>query len=975
MIDESSWAGIPIYTSKAQGQQQVQEDKPFEIRNENLRETKEWEGIPVYGQDEFHIGKKFEAFPNPRDSIGVLMEDENGQIFKSTGDTWEAQKFSPKNVEEQPGRTGLRVVGRENPKESLKRFPSPHTSKIPYTDISIGVKNPDVWAKSEQDLEKPEDTLWSGVRTGMQLAKAAPWAIPQARIPMAIGSFGAEALEKGAEYLGPNEGEIDELKSNFKKHGIQVDDATFREDVNKGVKQAQEWMPTLGKLYNWFEEKGVPLEAKTPLQKSISVGSDVAAMSDLKLATPAASLAMTMYNSLLNQQVPENIAGFISRAFGMVLGEKSPEMEGKDQLEPTSPGPRPEIGEEPRTEYERSQELVKYLKGGEPPGKNIKVFDPTKGKELKPGMIKQSEGKLPESAKERFYPKPPTLPKPSPGERQLQIELAKLEKPSTGKELKVTQEKKGFPISDIAKKQLKLEGLEIRSPGESITPKEKIGESISLLKSPGPSKTGKSAKQIVNENERSVINLANKKYENAEKLTDNVIITTEEMTPELESLVDEWKESSDPIEKDVAREARKLLDQTRGKIKKSGEGAEEELPEEAHMPVKVSFLIKRDKELKSGMKYRFENDPENKYGRLTEIINKQVYRAAEGNPEAIKAVLEANNFYKHNYAPLFKNKESIPFLDKNNIRYANLYETLKTPDGYNFFKPIFMSTPQGERLLRTIRRDIIEDSLKGFVEKEGKFNKNSVGQKRLIEQTLDELNIGITKEEKNNIFRAMTQMKTDAEQAQLLAGKEPYKPTKKETKVTKEEITKPLKPLKKRKLEVKSQKWFDTADAKDILKELDEVKKVKIYRQKSKVSVEREKEFDKIARDAGVAKIMKNKTPNEVTHKDIKEALRDVNTKEYLKETLGKETVAIFEKRISDIEKWEEDIAKYESQMKALEKQRTEAAETAKKSLLSRKMEIMAKIAKKELTMYALNQIPVLPHFLKQGITDATFDK
>lgn len=940
MTNETSWAGIPIFNPQPQGQQQGKSDRSFEMPKENLEEAKTWEGIPIFGGNEFYIGKKFDAFPNARDSTGVLMEDENGQIFKSTGDTWESQKFSPKNIADQPGRTGLRVVGRENPKESLKRFSSPHTSEL--FGVSVGVKNPDVWAKSEQDLEKPEDTLWSGVRTGMQFVKALPWMIPQSRATLAtaeLGAGGLNSLGDKAKYIGPSEDEIQELKSNFERHGIDYDEATLRQDLEKGVEKAGEYVPTLGKLWNWLEEKGVPMEAKTPFQKTISVGSDVMALSTKKkeIAGPASVLAMTMYNSLLNQKVPEPIAGFFARAMGMAWGEyetKSPEV----AAEPVHPGSRQEIGETPRTEFEREKDIVKYFTKDEPLQKKSQIL----------------------------------------GDRGVNVELAKFEQPKTGKELKVTQKKEDFPISDLAKKQLKLEGLEIRSPSEPITPKERVGESISLLKSKSPSETGESAKRIVNENERDLMEQANEKYTTGEKLTSDVEKTPEEMIPELEALHRDWKDSSDPVEKDVAIESKKLLDEVRKEAKKEpreqltkaqreheiamfGESigpVEEAAPELIAIPTKVSFFSKRIKELRSGMKHKFENDPENKYGRLTEIINKQIVRSLKDEPEALKAMVEADKFYKEEYAPLFKNKEAMPFLDKTNVRYANLYETLKTPDGYNFFKPIFEKTPDGTRLLRTIRRDIIEDTVKDFIEKAGKFDKNSVGKKRLIEDSLDRLGIGVTRGEKNAIFRTIVKMKNELEETQIEAKKPPE--------AKKPEI---------KGLEFKSNKWFEQADTKDIVKELDDVKKVKAYRQKSKISPEREKEFDKIARDAGIARIMKNKTPNEVTHKDIKEALRDVNTKEYLKETLGNETVAIFEKRIADIEKWEEDIAKYESQMKSLERQRTEAAEAAKKSLLSRKMELMAKIAKKELTMYALNQIPVLPHFLKQGITDATFDK
>jgi len=871
MTDQSSWAGIPIYTPQSQVQPQVQAEKPFEMPKENLREAKEWEGIPLYGQDEYYIGKKFEAFPNPSDSTGVLMEDEKGQIYKSTGETWEPQKFSPKNIEEQPGRTGLRVVGRENPKESLKRFPSPHTSEL--FGVSLGVKNPDVWAKSEQDLEKPEDTLWSGVRTGMQAVKSLPWAIPQARIPMAIGTFGAEALSEGLEYLGPNEQEIQEFKNNLETHGIEYDDKTLREDLDKGVKKAAEFLPTLGKIYNWLEEQGVPMEAKTPLQKSMSVGSDVAAMSSKGLRTTSAALSMTLYNSLLEHNVPEKLSGFISRILGMVIGEKALEAPEKAPQEPTPPGPRPEIGEEPKTEFERSEDIAKYFKEGRPP----------------------------------------------------------------------------------------------EVPQEPITPTEKVGETVSKLKTPGPRDTGISAKNIVNKDERAVMEEANEKYTLGDKLVSKIERPTEEMTPELQSLINDWKDSSDPVEKDVVQEAEKLLKETRKEVKKEpprklskqqeeyekymfGEvikPIEETTPEFEHIPIKTSFLSKRIKELRSGMKHRFENDPENKYGRLTEIINKQIFKSLEDNPKALKAFVEADKFYKEEYAPIFKNKEEItPFLNLKNVKYSSLYENMKKPDTYKFLEPIFLKTPEGKTLLQAVRRDIIEDSLKGIVEKEGQFNKGAISKKIAIEKTLDDLGIGVTREEKNNILRKVSEIHAEEEAAPHVGE-----------------------------LEIKSQKWFNEAPAKDIVKELEDVKRIKLYRQKSKTSPEREKQFDKIARDAGIAKIMKNKTPNEITHKDIKEAIRDVNTREYLKETLGKETVAIFEKRIAEIEKWEEEVAKYEEQMKALEKQKTKAAEEAKKSLLSRKMDLFAKIAKKELTMYALNQIPVLPHFLKQGITDATFDR
>ena len=146
----------------------------------------------------------------------------------------------------------------------------------------------------------------SALRTGLQLAKGAPYRLPyigpalalhQTLNPSAIG-----AIQESLDELGEAQGAGYITPEQYEKAKAEI--LAAAPDIEAGA-------PTLGNLYRKVEEKtGLPLEARTPLQKGFETGSNIYALSNGSVPARAATGvgAGILKGEAENLGIPEEIS-------------------------------------------------------------------------------------------------------------------------------------------------------------------------------------------------------------------------------------------------------------------------------------------------------------------------------------------------------------------------------------------------------------------------------------------------------------------------------------------------------------------------------------------------------------------------------------------------------------------------------------------------------------------------------------------
>lgn len=749
--------------------------------------------------------------------------------------------------------------------------------------------------------EVPESELKSSIRMAAQPVKGA--AYYAGGVPAAVAEWNKFAA---MEDLEPEE------RLALSQMNPEMDWAKFEKEYAQGQVGAMRYSPSISGLANALEEMGVPTEAKTSGQKLLETASlagggvggisgKAAAAEKAMEATKAGTIAGTLFQSYKNLGLDDDQA----QAFAIGFAGLANLMTGKGTGKPVTVKQQKPV--EPAIElptktpiHEFSEEIKEGLKEGsrtptqrayESTLAKSELGQATKSEQRLEKPVKFVKEKMLPSIKERFTPPEESLPK---GERQLQIELAKLEKPKTGK-VRAVEPVKERKISDIAKQKLELEGLELRQNVEKIDPIDRVGETISILTDKDKGNAGRAIRREIRDSERAVYDISSQNYEEAEKAFAYNLSTGHDAVPELESIYDKFSKSSDPVEKRLALEAKKLIN--------------EFVVDEEYVQVPVSKISDRIKEINSLRKNDFPNSSSNKFSLLTDILHKHILDSAGvsrttqpgkgymgpglitgpiegvsyGNSKAVIALQKADQFYKQNYAKYFKNPEIMNFLDNDFIRYSDHFTQLSNPDVYNFLEPILNKTPAGQRQLAVIKRNMIEKALEPLVQdKKGNFISGNYASRK-INDALDSIGINITKEEKNAIYKTLKEMKTESEQSKLLAGREATKPGKPKKEVVEKPKERKYHPLEKEQWRTASEKaTLEKANSITGLKQLKKVMKPEKY--------------EDIAYKAGIRRIHESQRSGEELQKTVERLLANQDEIEYLKYSIGNKEIEKLEK-------------------------------------------------------------------------------
>jgi hypothetical protein len=843
--------------------------------------------------------------------------------------------------------------------------------------------------------EKKQSNAESLQRYGAQGLKAGAY-YGVSKIP-----YGPQAImaTEGAKMLmgtmAPNPEDIQLLKENFESRGIPWSKEN-EEAIQKGYDKAASLIPAISSGFEQAEKKGYKVEAKTPGQKAISVVLDtVAGSGNPVLKALGGGVALGLYHGLQNAGISEPTAGNVARIVGIILGQNPegfmPIKEVEGTPISTSPGGTPptkptNINEKPSGISEYAEEArTKAIEKERTPEE--KIAEKTLGKEELTGKkiegAKEARGSL-KTAQDILGPpiEIEQIPvKARVGEREREVTApSTMRGKAQGRQLPVKQQTEGDGISRVAAQELgieptevssqqrtamqntlKREGLKLSPQPQQANPVERMTHSVTPIKAGNKEILGNNLKSVFNARERKVFEDANKLYDDARKLNENIIEDVTEMVPRLQEIHDQHINSSDPVKVDIAKEADKLIKE----VSANGQPR----------PVSLASLIKRIQELHSGSKHKFANDPKNAYSLLTDVIEKQLDKAKGASADAVYAWKNARSFYRENYAEVFKNPESFNLLNDKNINYEELYDKLTKPSIYNFLEPQLRQSPAGIRILDAAKRDILERKFK-----EAFKGKTDIKQSE-VRDVLDDIGINVNGFERGRIYESIQQIKNE----QLALRDRTFTLSRKNLKQIekpKQIKEKPIKeekkvPLKERKLvDIKNKSWWKNASEKQIEAQFDSIQGIKIA---EKMFADDPKYLEKLKRETAIRTITNKKVPGENTHETVERMLQDRDKEEFLEYLLGKDAVEDFRIRVKEIKKYEEDLKSYEHQQKQLQKQKeTEQNKKLEKSLTEKITNTLIKMTKKEITLDVLDHIPIIkytPRSIKNAVVEHLYEE
>jgi hypothetical protein len=878
-------------------------------------------------------------------------------------------------------------------------------------------KQPPITGKQFKYLgPEPEESMGKSIaRTLYQIPSSAAQLVT-APIDMLKAYPQAQAIEDYLQEYSQkleNEPDVTKLKEMVSK-GYDREAIRSRLGAAEKVSEAIP-IPTQSEAEKWIEKKtGLPLTPKTEFQKGVRTSTQTAIMAPgswaIKLGAATFQPLFQKYNEALG--IDKDIAEPVSQGMAIlwallqkgkvsasgieeiskILEESKPPSVPPSGIRPTPPGERPEISVEYPGEYEYGEQYIKEpfkeatrrpeekafgrtFSGGEPPP------PPGSAAQKIEKSVKFAQEEIPQAAKERFIPKPPELPKPPISKKISPITGKPVGRERTINQIRERDERDRLAIQQLGispetvspeqrartLETLRNEGLKLAKPPEATDKIGRMVQSVNPVQSGNLEDLGNNYKNLLNQRERDIAELSDEYFTRAREATDEVIEDATGMAPELQRLYESHRNSSDPVMVDIAKEANKLLHE----IAVIGEEGEIGEP----IPVSFSFIIRRIQELRSGSKHKFANDPQNAYGILTDIAERELDRAEGISAEAVGLWRDAKDYYRHNYAHVFKNPMVFDVLNQKDLNYGDIYKKLTKPSIYNLVEPELSQSAEGQRVLDAAKRDIIENKFNEA------FGKKETIRRNDVEDVLDDIGIHTTPEERTRIYDSLRQSQQETEAAKIRERRGEAKL--REKKFTKPEETKPVKPeIKERKYkDIRKKEWWRHATSAEAASKMDIIDGLKIAKQMLP-----EEKYAKLAHAAGIRRIMNKKVPDESIHTTMEKMLKNKDDLEYIEYSLGKDTVKDFEKRIEDVNKYNNEVKEYEIKIKQIEKQEATAQKKeAKAALKAEKEKLNVKIKDnlgkkvgREITHRVLDTIPYFRHApreMKSAVAEKLFPK
>jgi len=705
-------------------------------------------------------------------------------------------------------------------------------------------------------LEEPEkeSTFKSAARTALQVPKA----LAQVSTPGLISSGLATGLATTPQQ------ELEEHRERVALYQKMFPNAPLPESAKEenylkattpAVQGAQEYLPTVENIARGTENlTGIPLEAKTGLQKGIGLATEAAALRPGGLLQKAAAgvAAPALSQTLQGAGVPEGIADLVaffgSQAPVPVAFEKGGRF-NPIQPEVQIPNVRKQLehitkpGTDFTSEFNVGENIVESLKNvprENPPTPNVPaVVEPTpKAPEFEP---------LPKAPITPEAPKPPKEFGIKPSAQPLQA------KPIEGKKVSKAPAL-GLQIVPI-------------SPNKPAAIEDQIGEIVSKERVYNPTQTGEGLKKELSTESEKKYAQTNALYKEYDKLAENISGNlNQQIRADLQTRLDKLKAIDNDVksapQKDLQKAIQSIL--STGQLMFQGRNLGTE-------PIPVKLLDDIKKSLSNKVDHDFAHgQPTNIFKPVIGLLEQGINDIISKNPEALAARQAANQSHAE-WAQTYNNEYIRPFLDKSNKDYEKLFNSSLKPDELNQLRTALQS-PKGQEYINAIVREIVEREIAPYT-KQGKINA------RELDNTLRRLEAVVSPEQAKQIKQALL--------APSALRKKKITQPQKEHKTLQEKHAAEVKAMRERH---KQEKMTALEKRKPIIAE--HKKKVEETKQKNKEAKEREiaerKQYEKDVNDY----FERNKDVLELTSKPPEKLVKELETVQgvrRLKKFLSKE--------------------------------------------------------------------------------------
>jgi hypothetical protein len=532
--------------------------------------------------------------------------------------------------------------------------------------------------------QKPEEegALKSAARYGLQVAKAAPFLIPG--VPAA--NFGLSLMTGGKL----NEEEIPE---EYQRPPMGYMGEAPQTQQKQPKAPSEQMGNPLGELYKHIEEKtGLPLSAKTPSQKFLSIGADAAAMSP---GTPAfrsiiGLTASEIYSKATEIGIPEDAASNLSMMVTQSIARSG--LERSFSNKPKSSQKLLENKENPFAQPPNESTNA-------PPGNDLVPASPQQKVNRSLNIPNQVMGK---TIKEAL----PSTDLPEITENEMQIpEEVEYEKPPAVEAPK---------FSPYIPPEVDIVGLE-PTPHDPKSLNSNIGN-VFINRKPVDSTTGGSYLiHTIDDISKPAYERVNRAYDNLDKL----IANDEELAPQLAKYaIDEIKKISTIPEKSRTPEQKKLLNFCEDVANlTTGQTEDTEL---SYRPVQSTMALQLKRNVQNAVDFEFDHDTTGVFKPLIKHLDEQLQNASKGKKESYEALKYANYVYKNQWAKIFSNPRVLKFRSaEKSLNFSSLFkEASRDIDTFRALQRVLRegNTQYGKVMEQILKRAIVQEKMSKYID-------------------------------------------------------------------------------------------------------------------------------------------------------------------------------------------------------------------------------------------------------------------
>jgi len=552
------------------------------------------------------------------------------------------------------------------------------------------------------EVQPQESPTKSAARTLLQIPKTAAQVSPLGRwssgLALGVSTTPQQELEEHRE-------RVELFKRMYPGMPLpeSAQEQKYLEKTTPAVQGAQEHLPTVENIARGTEKlTGIPLEAKTPLQKTVGLATAAYGLKPGTILekTGAGAVAPSVSLFLQDKGLNPELSDFI----GLIASG------GVNQQKPNTPNP---FTETPKATLE-----IPKPPGGGKPAEELESF-------LKGGEEFASEYELGQEVQKALTPKTAKVPTPNIPE--------KIAPPIT-KKITPSDKKLGIvPVSPIIK-----------------TTESEIGKVISPGKFKNTTEGGKATVAKIRAKDARLYRDINSAYKEAKEANSHLSDIHPELVEKANSQLEELNEMKDKLKSGPQRELAATLDElldtlayreTNGRIT-------------GYRPINNQTLINIAQSQGQKVDYDFAHgQPRNIFKPIIGAIKESAKITAGKDPKALKLLNIADKKYADR-AEKFNNDYIRPFLDKSNKDFSKLYKGAQDVDEFSMLRNVLEDSKAGKNISNAILRDFVEQKLSPHIKS---------GNAKAFEKQLDELGAVISPKQMTQIrdnFYAKSPLRT-----------------------------------------------------------------------------------------------------------------------------------------------------------------------------------------------------------------------